>query len=293
MLALFLLLVIVAIVLGIVGVVVKGLVYLLIIGIVVFLGALLLGALRIRRRPGKPARLSLANLRYAQMIMTRTALVTGGASGLGAATAVRLRAEGLTVTTLDVSGSADVVADVTDEAALRLAAGQIGPVDVLINSAGIVGANKPLLETTAEEWRRVFEVNVLGTVNTMRIFVPGMRERGWGRVVNFASMAGKDGNPNLSPYSASKGAVIALTKSAGKELALTGVLVNAIAPAVIATPMNDSTAPDVLAYITSLIPMKRVGRPEEVAELIAFLSSDRVRFSTGAVYDISGGRATY
>ena len=225
--------------------------------------------------------------------MTRTALVTGGASGLGAAAAVRLRAEGLAVTTLDVSGPADIIADVTDEAGLRLVADQLGPVDVLINSAGIVGANKPLLDTTAAEWRRVFEVNVLGTVNTMRIFVPGMRDRGWGRVVNFASMAGKDGNPYLSVYSASKGAVIALTKSAGKELALTGVLVNVIAPAVIATPMNDSTAPDVLAHITSLIPMKRVGRPEEVAELIAFLSSDRVSFSTGAVYDISGGRATY
>jgi 2-dehydro-3-deoxy-L-rhamnonate dehydrogenase (NAD+) len=227
------------------------------------------------------------------MIMARTALVTGGASGLGAATAARLRADGLAVTTLDVSGTADVVADVTDEAMLRRIAGQIGPVDVLINSAGIIGANKPLLETTAEEWRRVFDVNVLGTVNTMRTFVPGMCERRWGRVVNFASMAGKDGNPNLSIYSASKAAVIGLTKSAGKELATAGVLVNAIAPAVIATPMNDSTAPDVLAHVVSLIPMKRIGRPEEVAELVAFLSSDQVSFSTGAVYDISGGRATY
>jgi 2-dehydro-3-deoxy-L-rhamnonate dehydrogenase (NAD+) len=223
----------------------------------------------------------------------RRALVTGGASGLGAATTVRLREDGIEVVTLDIAGDADVQVDVTDDAALTALAAELGPVDILVNSAGIVGPNLPLVETTSADWRRTLEVNVLGVVATMRAFVPGMVERGWGRVVNFASMAGKDGNPNLAAYSASKGAVIALTKSAGKELATTGVLVNAIAPAVIATPMNESTSPDVLAHITSLIPMKRVGRPEEVAELVAWLASDRVSFSTGAVYDISGGRATY
>jgi NAD(P)-dependent dehydrogenase (short-subunit alcohol dehydrogenase family) len=224
--------------------------------------------------------------------LTRTALVTGAASGLGAATAERLRADGVLVVTMDLA-AADVTIDVVDAEAVSRAADQIGPIDVLVNSAGIVGPGKPLVETTPDEWRQVFDVNVIGTVNTMRAFVPGMAQRGWGRVVNIASMAGKDGNPNLSIYSASKAAVIALTKAAGKELATTGVLVNAIAPAVIATPMNATTAPEVLAHITSLIPMQRVGRPEEVAELIAFLSSDAVSFSTGAVYDISGGRATY
>ena len=151
----------------------------------------------------------------------------------------------------------------TDEAALRQVCGEVGPVDVLVNSAGIVGPGKPMLETTAEEWRQVLDVNVVGTANTMRVFVPSMCHRGWGRVVNFASMAGKDGNPGLSIYSASKAAVIGLTKSVGKELATTGVLVNAIAPAVIATPMNEGTAPDVLAHITSLIPMKRLGGPRK------------------------------
>jgi 3-oxoacyl-[acyl-carrier protein] reductase len=151
----------------------------------------------------------------------------------------------------------------------------------------------PFVDTDLADWGRTLEVNVIGTVAMMRSFIPGMVDRGWGRIVNFASIAGKDGNPNLAAYSASKAAVIALTKSAGKELATTGVLVNAIAPAVIATPMNDSTAPDMLAHITSLVPMKRVGEASEVAELVAWLASDRVSFSTGAVYDISGGRATY
>lgn len=223
----------------------------------------------------------------------KTALVTGGARGLGAAVADRLRADGIRVITLDIAGDVDVVVDITDEDRFAEAAAAIGPVDILINSAGIVGPGIPLVTTTSTDWRTVFDVNVLGVVATMRAFVPGMVERGWGRVINFASMAGKDGNPNLSIYSASKAAVIALTKSAGKELATTGVLVNAIAPAVIATPMNDNTSPEVLAHITSLIPMKRVGKAEEVAELVAWLSSEKVSFSTGAVYDISGGRATY
>ena len=222
----------------------------------------------------------------------RTAVVTGGASGLGAAAANRLRSDGLVVWTLDLTG-ADVTVDVVDEQALRRAADELGPVDVLVNSAGVVGPDAPLLHTTAEQWRHVLDVNVLGTVNAMRAFVPGMCERGWGRVVNMSSIAGKDGSAGLSVYSASKAAVIGLTKAVGKELATTGVLVNAVAPTLIATPMVGDIPSEVIAQVSRLIPMGRVGRAEEVAELVAFLCSDRLSFSTGAVYDISGGRATY
>jgi 3-oxoacyl-[acyl-carrier protein] reductase len=224
---------------------------------------------------------------------TRRALVTGGASGLGRACAQRLRADHHEVITADIAAGADIRLDVTDDDAVSRLDAELGPIDILLNSAGIVGPNKPLCETTREEWETTFAVNVHGTVALCRTVIPRMVERGWGRIVNFASMAGKDGNPNLSSYSASKAAVIGLTKSLGKELATTGVIVNAIAPAVIDTEMNQKTAPDVFAHITSLIPMKRVGRPEEVAELVAWLASDRCSFSTGAVYDISGGRATY
>jgi 3-oxoacyl-[acyl-carrier protein] reductase len=214
-------------------------------------------------------------------------------SGLGLAAAERLRADGIAVVTLDRTPGADLVADVTDGDAVAAAVAEAGPVDILVNSAGIIGPNLPLWEVSTEDWTRTFAVNVTGTFHACRAVVPGMVERGWGRIVNLASIAGKDGNPALSAYSASKAAVMALTKSLGKELATTGVLVNAIAPAVIDTPMNAVTTPEVLARLTRLIPMRRIGRPDEVAELIAWLASDKCSFSTGAVYDISGGRATY
>jgi len=223
----------------------------------------------------------------------RKAIITGGMSGLGAACATRLRADGVEVVTFDVSPDADVTVDVTDADAVEAAVAELGRVDILINSAGIVGPNKPLWEIDLAQWKQTFDVNVHGLFTITKAVIPGMIEGGWGRIVSMASMAGKDGNPNLSNYSASKAAVIGLTKSLGKELAKTGVIVNAIAPAVIETPMNATTSPEVLAHITSLIPMGRVGQAEEVAALVSWLSSDEISFSTGAVYDISGGRATY
>ena len=225
--------------------------------------------------------------------MARTAVITGGLSGLGAASARRLAADGVKVITFDIATGADIVVDVADSGAVNDAAAKVGPVDILVNSAGIIGPNIPLWEVSDVQWASTFEVNVHGTFNLCRAFTPGMRNRGWGRIVNIASMAGKDGNPNMSAYSASKAAVMALTKSLGKELATSGVLVNAIAPALIDTPMNAKMAPEVLNYLASLVPMGRLGRAEEVAELVAWLASDSVTFSTGAVFDISGGRATY
>lgn len=223
----------------------------------------------------------------------RRAIITGGMSGLGAACATRLRAEAVDVITFDLSTEADYTVDICDPAAVESAVVSIGPVDILINSAGIVGPNKPLWEISLDQWNRTFDVNVNGLFTVTKAVIPAMIDAGWGRIVSMASMAGKDGNPNLSAYSASKAAVIGLTKSLGKELAKTGVAVHAIAPAVIETPMNATNTPEVLAHLTSLIPMGRLGKAHEVAALVAWLVSDECSFSTGAVYDISGGRATY
>jgi 3-oxoacyl-[acyl-carrier protein] reductase len=239
----------------------------------------------------------------------KVALVMGASKGLGRASAAALAREGARVAmssraeeqireaAADVAGEAVGFAADTDDVdklpkLVERVEAALGPIEILVTNTG----GPPLgdsLSFDREQWEAAYRSLVLAPMALIEAVVPGMRERGWGRIVNIASMAGKDGNPNMSPYSASKAAVIALTKSLGKELATTGVLANAIAPAVIETPMNAATAPDALAHITGLIPMKRLGRAEEVAELIAWLASDRVSFSTGAVYDISGGRATY
>lgn len=221
------------------------------------------------------------------------ALVTGGASGIGAATAQRLHEDGIEVFTADLAAGADFSVDVSDEQSVAALAAACGPVDILVNSAGIIGPNARVLDTDLAGWRKTFAVNADGVFLMCRAFAPGMVERGWGRIVNLASIAAKEGNAGMAAYSSSKAAVIALTKSIGKELAPTGVLVNAVAPAAIETPMNATTDPAVLARSQAMTPMQRFGTAAEIAELIAWLCSDKVSFSTGAVYDASGGRATY
>ena len=242
----------------------------------------------------------------------RFAVVTGGAQGIGRAIVERFLDSGAAVAIWDrdralaekTAGElkarnriAAVAVDVTKLAEVERAREEttaaFGRIDILVNNAGIAGPNVKTWEYPPEAWAQVMAINLDGPFHCCRALVPGMIAQNYGRIVNIASIAGKEGNPNLAAYSASKGGVIAFTKSLSKELATAGVLVNSIAPAVIETEMNKGVDPATQAYMVAKIPMGRLGKVEEVAELVAWLASDKVSFSTGAAYDISGGRATY
>ena len=232
----------------------------------------------------------------------RVALVTGGSSGIGFAVAERLLREGAKVATLDLAegGPEDALALTGDVrrseeigAAVTRAESELGPIDVLVCSAGITGDSLHTVDVGDDEWRRVLAINADGTFFANRAVIPGMTERNYGRIVNIASIAGKEGNPMAAAYSASKAAVIAMTKAIGKDLAGTNVLVNCIAPAVIETPLLAQMTEEHIRYMIEKIPMGRLGTPAEVAALVCWLASEECSFSTGATYDISGGRAVY
>lgn len=230
------------------------------------------------------------------------ALITGGGSGIGRACADALAAAGHRVAVLDVRPGSDgahlaVAADVTSSetlrAALTLVEAELGPVEVLVHAAGVSGPWAGLLELDEESWDQVMAVNAGGTFRVCRTVLPGMVARGYGRVVLIASVAGKEGPPLLPAYGASKAAVIALAKSLGKDLATTGVVVNAVTPAGIDAGMTHDNAPEIQERMRAAIPMGRLGTPEEVAALVTWLASPACSFATGAVFDLSGGRSTY
>jgi 2-dehydro-3-deoxy-L-rhamnonate dehydrogenase (NAD+) len=225
----------------------------------------------------------------------RRAVITGGASGIGAAVAERIAAEGGRVAIWDMNGG--VKTDISDyasvENALRETLNLLGGVDILVNSAGITGPTVPLAEFPVDEWQRVMAINLNGTFHTNRAVVPLMSAQNYGRIVNIASIAGKEGNPNASAYSASKAAVIGMTKSLGKELAKTNITVNCVTPAAVRTPIFDQMPQSHIDFMLSKIPMGRLGTVQEVASLVCWLASEECSFSTGAVFDVSGGRATY
>ena len=234
----------------------------------------------------------------------RRAVVTGGAQGIGLAVARRFAASGARVVIWDVNGAAAQAAadgiggaarrvELTDDADVAAAAAEAGAVDILVNNAGITGGNAKAWDIDPATWRQVMEVNLTAPYVICRALLPGMIERGYGRIVNVASIAGKEGNPNASHYSASKAGLIALTKSLGKELAGTGVIANCITPAAARTPIFDQMSQEHIDYMLSKIPLNRFLEPDEAAALIAWLASEECAFSTGAVFDISGGRATY
>lgn len=240
----------------------------------------------------------------------QAALVTGAATGIGYEVARRIVEEGGNVALVDINGAraqesaarlggraVGLAADVADEpsiaGAVAEAAGRFGRLDVLVNSAGITGPNVPLESYGADDWRRVMDVNINGTFFACKAAVPVMRKGGYGRIVNIASIAGKEGNPNASAYSTSKAAVIGLTKSLGKELATTEIRVNAVTPAAVKTEIFAQMTQAHIDFMLSKIPVGRFGLVEEVASLVCWLASRECSFSTGAVFDVSGGRATY
>lgn len=242
----------------------------------------------------------------------RAGIVTGGARGIGYAIAERLLRDGASVCLWDVDAAAlsdaqsalsalgtvavaqvDVTSAASVDAAVQTTVDALGKIDLLVNNAGIAGNNARLWELSPEEWRRVLDINLNGPFLCCRGVVPQMLKNGYGRIVNIASIAGKEGNPNASHYSASKAGVIGLTKSLGKELATSNILVNCITPAVIETDILKQMTRQHVDYMLSKIPMNRFGKKEEAAALVAWLCSEGCSFTTGAVFDLSGGRATY
>ena len=239
----------------------------------------------------------------------RTAVVTGGARGIGLACAAKIAAGGGRIALWDrdldrakqsaaaLGNAIAVEVDVTSEASLNAAVAttekELAPPDIMIASAGITGPNATVVNYPVDAWKQVIDINLIGVFLSNRAVVPSMSKRGWGRIVNIASVAGKEGNPNASAYSASKAGVIGFTKSLGKELATTGVLVNCVAPAVVKTELFSQMTEQHIQYMLSKIPMNRFGEVEEVAEMVAWLASPLCTFATGAAFDLSGGRATY
>ena len=238
----------------------------------------------------------------------RLAIITGAARGLGLAIAQALAAEGHRIALWDRDTAALSIAaaalgahaetmDVTDAdsiaTALASTEAALGPADILVANAGITGPNHLTEDYPIADWRRVIDIDLTGVFLCARAVLPGMRARNWGRIINIASVAGKEGNPNAAAYSAAKAGVIALTKSMGKETALTGIRVNCVTPAAVETELFQQMSQEQIAWMKSKIPMGRFGLPEEVAAMVAWLASDACSFSTGAVFDCSGGRATY
>lgn len=246
---------------------------------------------------------------FSSRFADRTAIITGGASGLGLDVARRIIAEGGKVILWDLDPAAlakmreqsGVLAvdrvDVSDWASVEAAASQaraVAPrIDILVNSAGITGPTAPVQAFPLDGWRAVIDINLTGTFHACRAVVPMMTESGYGRIANVASVAGKEGNPNASAYSASKAGVIAFTKSLGKELAESGVLVNAVTPAVFDSPLLAQMPQGQVDFMRAKIPMGRLGRVEETTAMICFLVSEECSFSTAATFDTSGGRTTY